>query len=134
MQVISSQKPFFLQKSQKQPPGVFFKKDDLKNFANFTVKHLCWSQFCGLCSLILLKFMLIFYWYWKLLAFSQLLLYICILLLVIIWACLHNPIILHNHFWEIMLLFSDKIIIFLIKFFKILLKRDCSTGVFLWNV
>ena len=41
MRVISSQKPFFLRKLQKQPPGVFFKKDDLKNFANFTVKHPC---------------------------------------------------------------------------------------------
>ena len=30
---------------QKQPPEVFFKKDVLKNFANFTGKHLCWSLF-----------------------------------------------------------------------------------------
>ena len=26
---------------QKQPPEVFYKKDDLKNFAEFTGKHLC---------------------------------------------------------------------------------------------
>ena len=26
---------------QKQPPEVFYKKDDLKNFAKFTGKHLC---------------------------------------------------------------------------------------------
>ena len=30
---------------QKQPPEVFFKKDVLKNFANLTEKHLCWSLF-----------------------------------------------------------------------------------------
>ena len=30
---------------QKQPPEVFFKKDVLKNFANSTGKHLCWSLF-----------------------------------------------------------------------------------------
>ena len=30
---------------QKQPTEVFFKKDVLKNFANFTGKHLCWSLF-----------------------------------------------------------------------------------------
>ena len=30
---------------QKQPPEVFFKKGVLKNFANFTGKHLCWSLF-----------------------------------------------------------------------------------------
>ena len=29
----------------KQPPEVFFKKDVLKNFANFTGRHLCWSLF-----------------------------------------------------------------------------------------
>ena len=28
---------------QKQPPEVFFEKGVLKNFANFTGKHLCWS-------------------------------------------------------------------------------------------
>ena len=30
---------------QKQPPEVFFKKGFLKNFANFTGKHLCWNLF-----------------------------------------------------------------------------------------
>ena len=30
---------------QKQPPGVFCKKDVLKNCANFTKKHLCQSRF-----------------------------------------------------------------------------------------
>ena len=30
---------------QKQPPEVFFKKVVLKNFANLTEKHLCWSLF-----------------------------------------------------------------------------------------
>ena len=30
---------------QKQPPEVFFKKDVLKNFANFAGKHPCWSLF-----------------------------------------------------------------------------------------
>ena len=30
---------------QKQPPEVFRKKDVLKNFKNFTGKHLCWSIF-----------------------------------------------------------------------------------------
>ena len=30
---------------QKQPPEVFCKKVALKNFTNFTVKHLCWSLF-----------------------------------------------------------------------------------------
>ena len=30
---------------QKQPPEVFFKKSVLKNFANFTGKHLCRSLF-----------------------------------------------------------------------------------------
>ena len=30
---------------QKQPPEVLFKKGVLKNFANFTGKHLCWSLF-----------------------------------------------------------------------------------------
>ena len=30
---------------QKQPPQLFFKKGVLKNFANFTGKHLCWSLF-----------------------------------------------------------------------------------------
>ena len=30
---------------QKQPPEVFFEKDVIKNFANFTRKHLCWSLF-----------------------------------------------------------------------------------------
>ena len=29
----------------KQPREVFFKKGVLKNFANFTGKHLCWSLF-----------------------------------------------------------------------------------------
>ena len=29
----------------KQPPEVFFKKDVLKNLANFTGKHLFWSIF-----------------------------------------------------------------------------------------
>ena len=32
-------------KVQKQPPGVFYKKDVLKNFSKFTGKHLCWSLF-----------------------------------------------------------------------------------------
>ena len=31
--------------SQNQPPEVFCKKGVLKNFANFTGKHLCWSLF-----------------------------------------------------------------------------------------
>ena len=30
---------------QKQPPEVFCRKKFLKNFANFTGKHLCWSDF-----------------------------------------------------------------------------------------
>ena len=30
---------------QKQPPEVFCKKGDLKNFAKFTGKHLCQSLF-----------------------------------------------------------------------------------------
>ena len=30
---------------QKQRPEVFCKKGVLKNFANFTEKHLCWSPF-----------------------------------------------------------------------------------------
>ena len=30
---------------QKQSPKCFVKKDVLKNFANFTGKHLCWSLF-----------------------------------------------------------------------------------------
>ena len=30
---------------QRQPPEVFCRKGDLKNFANFTVNHLCWSLF-----------------------------------------------------------------------------------------
>ena len=30
---------------QKQPPDVFYEKGILKNFANFTGKHLCWSLF-----------------------------------------------------------------------------------------
>ena len=30
---------------QKQPPEVFCKKGVVKNFANFTGKHLCWSLF-----------------------------------------------------------------------------------------
>ena len=30
---------------QKQPPELFFKKSVLKNFANLTRKHLCWSLF-----------------------------------------------------------------------------------------
>ena len=30
---------------QKQPPEVFFEKDVIKHFANFTRKHLCWSLF-----------------------------------------------------------------------------------------
>ena len=30
---------------QKQPPEVFYKKDVLKKFANFTGKHLSWSLF-----------------------------------------------------------------------------------------
>ena len=30
---------------KKQPPEVFCKKDVLKNLANFTEKHLCWSLF-----------------------------------------------------------------------------------------
>ena len=30
---------------QKQSPEVFCKKSVLKNFANFTGKHLCWSIF-----------------------------------------------------------------------------------------
>ena len=30
---------------QKQPPEVFFKKDVLKNFANFTGRHPCWGLF-----------------------------------------------------------------------------------------
>ena len=32
-------------KSQKQPPEVIYKKAVFKNFAIFTVKHLCWSLF-----------------------------------------------------------------------------------------
>ena len=28
-----------------QPPEVFYKKSDLKNFAKFTEKHLSWSFF-----------------------------------------------------------------------------------------
>ena len=36
---------------QKQPPEVFCKKGVLKNFANFTGKHLCWSLFQA-CSFI----------------------------------------------------------------------------------
>ena len=32
---------------QKQPPEVFCKKGVLKNFANFTEKHLCWSPNTG---------------------------------------------------------------------------------------
>ena len=35
----------YVQYVQKQPPEVFFKKNVLKNFANFTGKHLCWSLF-----------------------------------------------------------------------------------------
>ena len=34
-----------VQHVQKQPPEVFFKKRVLKNFANLTEKHLCWSLF-----------------------------------------------------------------------------------------
>ena len=34
---------------QKQPPAVFCKKGVLKNFANFTGKHLCWSLFVKIC-------------------------------------------------------------------------------------
>ena len=30
---------------KKQPPEAFCKKGALKNFANFTGKHLCWSLF-----------------------------------------------------------------------------------------
>ena len=30
---------------QKQPTKVFFKKGILKNFANLTGKHMCWSLF-----------------------------------------------------------------------------------------
>ena len=30
---------------QKHPLEVFFKKVVLKNFSNFTAKHLCWSLF-----------------------------------------------------------------------------------------
>ena len=30
---------------QKQPPEMLFKKVVLKNFANLTEKHLCWSLF-----------------------------------------------------------------------------------------
>ena len=30
---------------QKQPPEVFLFKDALKNYTNFTRKHLCWSLF-----------------------------------------------------------------------------------------
>ena len=32
-------------KEKKQPPGMFYKKAVLKNFAIFTKKHLCWSLF-----------------------------------------------------------------------------------------
>ena len=35
----------FVQYVQKEPLEVFFKKDVLKNFANFTGKHPCWSLF-----------------------------------------------------------------------------------------
>ena len=31
--------------NKKQPPVVFYKKGVLKNFAKFSVKHLCWSLF-----------------------------------------------------------------------------------------
>ena len=31
--------------TQKHSPEVFCKKSVLKNFANFTEKHLCWSLF-----------------------------------------------------------------------------------------
>ena len=33
------------QYGQKEPPEVFSKKGVLKNLANFTGKHLCWSHF-----------------------------------------------------------------------------------------
>ena len=36
---------FSFKKIQKQPPEVFCKKGVLKNFANFTGKHPCWSLF-----------------------------------------------------------------------------------------
>ena len=32
-------------KPKKQPLQLFYKKDVLRNFANFTRKHLCWSFF-----------------------------------------------------------------------------------------
>ena len=35
----------YVQYVQKQPPEMFFKKGALKNFANMTGKHLCWSLF-----------------------------------------------------------------------------------------
>ena len=31
--------------SQKQPPEVFYEKDVLQSFENFTGNHLCWSFF-----------------------------------------------------------------------------------------
>ena len=49
---------YFFKKIQKQPPEVkkqspegFCKKGVLKNFANFTEKHLCWSLFNKVASL-----------------------------------------------------------------------------------
>ena len=33
----------FIRYFKKQPPEVFCKKDAVKDFANFTEKHLCWS-------------------------------------------------------------------------------------------
>ena len=43
---------YFFKKIQKQPPDLqrhspeaFCKKGVLKNFANFTGRHLCWSLF-----------------------------------------------------------------------------------------
>ena len=33
----------FIRYFKKQPPEVFCEKDALKDFANFTEKHLCWS-------------------------------------------------------------------------------------------
>ena len=36
---------YSFKKVQKQPPDVFCKKSVVKNFANFTGKHPCWSHF-----------------------------------------------------------------------------------------
>ena len=41
---------------QKQSPEVFCKKSVLKNFANFTGKHLCWNLFYEVAGLQLASF------------------------------------------------------------------------------